>query len=56
MITTQDKALVALTESRRHEVKAQLCNDPIIAEGHREVARILAAIVADYTDRKDVSA
>ena len=56
MITSKDKALVALTEARRHEVKAQLCDDPIIAEGHRDVARILAAIVADYSQGEDVVA
>lgn len=56
MITDNDKALVALTESRRYEVKAQLCDDPLIAEGHCEVARILDAIAADYSTSKDVSA
>lgn len=49
MITTKDKCLAAMTESSRHRIKARLCDEDIMRQGHEDVASIFEAIAEDYT-------
>lgn len=49
MITTRDKCLAAMTEASRHRIKARVCDEDFMRQGHEDAAAIFDAIAEDYT-------